>query len=134
MNTEPIAGPWQRLLARSFDYYLESVCFTVIISLLGIAALALFMKGADIASVAVSGITVGIKLVSIVAGVIAASAKILKRGFAVGGCVAIVYWIVMTLLTLLCGIGAVSVRMIGDALLNIVFGVLAGILSVNAIK
>ena len=34
VNTEPIAGPWQRLLARSFDYFLESVCFTVIISLL----------------------------------------------------------------------------------------------------
>lgn len=106
----------------------------VLITLLGIAALALLMKGADTASLAVSGITVGIKLVSIVAGVIIASVKIRKRGFAVGGCVAIVYWIVMTLLTVFSGIGEVSVRMIADALLNIVFGVLAGILSVNAIK
>ena len=34
LNTEPIAGPWQRLLARSLDYSLESIAFTVIIFLL----------------------------------------------------------------------------------------------------
>ena len=118
---------------RFFDF-IKGALLSIFITVLGVAALALFVKDVNSPDNTVSIISVVIKVISIVAGVIFASVKIRKKGWATGATIAGIYWLACLGLSALNGGIAFSLGMILDFLLTCAIGVVSGILTVNALK
>ena len=116
-----------------FDF-LKGILFSVLITVLGVAALALFVKDVNAPTNTVSIISVVIKVISVVAGVIFTSVKVRKKGWATGAVIGAVYWAACLALSALNGGITFSLGMILDFLLTCAIGVFAGILTVNALK
>ena len=111
---------------------LKGILLAVIITIIGIGALALFVK--DTEGSFVSAISLVIKILSIVAGTILSSVKIRKKGAVTGVATAGAYWIICLLLTLITEPFDFSLKLAVDLLFNVLIGAFAGILTVNALK
>lgn len=111
---------------------LKGVLFATAITVIGVAALALFAK--DTASDFISIISVVIKIISIVIGTVASSLKIRKRGAVIGMTVSCLYWMVCTLLSLLLSPIIFSFKLLLDFLFTVLIGAFSGILTVNTLK
>ena len=111
---------------------LRGIFFAVGFTVIGVALLALLAK--DTEGDFLKIITLAVKVISIILGVITASIKIRKRGAMIGGIVAFIYWIVCVLLSMLVEPLSITLKMFGDLLFTCLMGCLAGILTVNALK
>lgn len=111
---------------------LKGVAVAVGITLIGIAAMALFAKNTE--SDFLSIISIVIKIISIVVGTVVFGRKIRKRGAVLGIIIAFVYWLACLVLSLIAEPIQFSFSMLADLLFSLLIGAFAGILTVNALK
>lgn len=113
---------------------LKGLTVAVIVTVIGVAVLALFVKDLDADSNLVSGLSVAVKVVSIALGTILAAIKIRKKGALIGAFVAIPYWAVCFLLSIIGSTPVFSFGLLIDLALTVLTGVFSGILTVNTLK
>lgn len=113
---------------------LKGLTVAVIVTVIGVAVLALFVKDLDADSNLVSGLSVAVKVVSIALGTILAAIKIRKKGALIGAFVAIPYWAVCFLLSIIGSTPVFSFGLLIDLVLTVLTGVFSGILTVNTLK
>ena len=113
---------------------LKGLAAAVIVTVIGVAVLALFVKDLDADSNLVSGLSVAVKVVSIALGTILAAIKIRKKGALIGAFVAIPYWAVCFLLSIIGSTPVFSFGLLIDLALTVLTGVFSGILTVNTLK
>lgn len=111
---------------------LKGILTAVGVTVIGIAALALFAK--DTEGNFLNTISLIIKIVSIISGTVISAIKIRKGGAVTGVITAVAYWIICLLLSLIAEPLYFSFKMLIDLLFTCLIGVFAGILTVNALK
>ncbi len=113
---------------------LKGVLISVLVTVLGIALIALLVKDADAGSSLISGLSIGVKIVSIILGTVLAGIKIKKKGALTGLFIALPYWIICFALSSITQTPVFTLATVIDLLLTALTGVFSGILTVNAIK
>ncbi len=113
---------------------LKGVLIAVIVTMVGIALIALLVKDTDAKGKLISGLSIGVKIISIVLGTVLSGIKIKKKGALLGLFVALPYWIICFLLSSLSSAPVFTLATLIDLLLTCFTGVFSGILTVNAIK
>ena len=113
---------------------LKGILISVGVTILGIALIALLVKDADAGSSLISGLSIGVKIVSIILGTVLVGIKIKKKGALTGAFIALPYWIICFMLSSLSTPLVFAFTNIIDLLLTVLTGVFCGILTVNAIK
>ncbi len=111
---------------------LKGILTAVGVTVIGIAALALFAK--DTEGSFLNTISLVIKITSIISGTIVSAIKIRKRGAVTGVITAVVYWLVCLLLSLIVEPLQLSFKILIDLFFACLIGIFAGILTVNALK
>ncbi len=112
--------------------FLKGVAVALGITVIGIAAVALFAKDTESSFISIA--SVAVKILSIVAGTVVCGIKIRKRGALVGIITAAVYWLMCIALSLFVEPLQFSINMLVDLLFSLLIGAFAGILTVNALK
>ena len=113
---------------------LKGVLISVLVTVLGIALIALLVKDADAGSSLISGLSIGVKVLSIVLGTVLAGIKIKKKGALTGILIALPYWIICFVLSSIDSAPVFALANAVDLLLTVLTGIFSGILTVNAIK
>lgn len=113
---------------------LKGVLISVGVTVLGIALIALLVKDADAGSSLISGLSIGVKIVSIILGTVLAGIKIKKKGALTGLFIALPYWLICFALSSITAPPVFALANVIDLLLTALTGVFSGILTVNAIK
>lgn len=113
---------------------LKGILISVGATILGIAIIALLVKDADAGSSLISGLSIGVKIVSIILGTVLAGIKIKKKGALTGIFIALPYWIICFALSSITQAPVFTLATVIDLLLTVLTGVFSGILTVNAIK
>lgn len=75
-----------------FLAFLKGIAAAVILTGIGIALLALFVKTIDLASPLISGAAIVIKAISVIVGTVLVCRSIRKKGAVCGGITALIYW------------------------------------------
>ena len=113
---------------------LKGILISVGATILGIAIIALLVKDLDAGSSLISGLSIGVKIVSIILGTVLAGIKIKKKGALTGIFIALPYWIICFALSSITQAPVFTLATVIDLLLTVLTGVFSGILTVNAIK
>lgn len=113
---------------------LKGVLISVGVTILGIAIIALLVKDADAGNSLISGLSIGVKIVSIILGTVLAGIKIKKKGALTGIFIALPYWIICFVLSSITAPPVFTLATVIDLVLTVLTGVFSGILTVNAIK
>ena len=113
---------------------LKGILISVGATILGIAIIALLVKDLDAGSSLISGLSVGVKIVSIILGTVLVGIKIKKKGALTGIFIALPYWIICFALSSITQAPVFTLATVIDLLLTVLTGVFSGILTVNAIK
>lgn len=113
---------------------LKGILISVGATILGIAIIALLVKDADAGSSLISGLSIGVKIFSIILGTVLAGIKIKKKGALTGIFIALPYWIICFALSSITQAPVFTLATVIDLLLTVLTGVFSGILTVNAIK
>ena len=113
---------------------LKGILIAVTVTLIGIALIALLVKDTDAGSKLISGLSIGVKIISIVLGTVLAGVKIKKKGALLGFFVALPYWIICFVLSSLSSPPEFTLSTALDLLLTCFTGIFSGILTVNVTK
>ena len=113
---------------------LKGILISVGVTILGIAIIALLVKDLDAGSSLISGLSIGVKIVSIILGTVLVGIKIKKKGALTGIFIALPYWIICFALSSITQAPVFTLATVIDLLLTVLTGVFSGILTVNAIK
>lgn len=111
---------------------LKGIAVAIGITVIGVAAIALFAKDTESGFLSIASVI--IKILSIVAGTFVCGMKIRKKGALVGILTASVYWIVCIALALVIEPKQFSFNVLVDLLFSLLVGAFAGILTVNTLK
>lgn len=118
-----------------FLAFLKGIAASVILTGIGIALLALFVKTIDLSSPLISGAAIVIKAISVIAGTVLVCRNIRKKGAVCGGITALIYWGICFGLAALSGAGAsFTLYTALDMTLTALAGVFSGIIAVNLLK
>ncbi len=113
---------------------LKGTLIAVLVTVIGVSALALLVKDAEAGSKLISGLSIAIKVVSIALGTILCAIKLRKKGALIGTLVATPYWVICFLLSLIGTTPVFSFGILIDLALTVLTGVFSGILTVNTLK
>ena len=118
-----------------FLAFLKGIAAAVILTGIGIALLALFVKTIDLASPLISGAAIVIKAISVIVGTVLVCRSIRKKGAVCGGITALIYWGICFGLAALSGAGAsFTIYTALDMALTALAEVFSGIIAVNLLK
>ncbi len=115
--------------------FLKGIAAAVLVTGVGIALLALFVKTIDLTSPLISGLAIVIKALSVITGTVLVCRSIRKKGAVCGGVTALIYWGICFGLAALSGSDtSFAVYTVLDMGLTVLAGVFSGILAVNLLK
>ena len=115
--------------------FLKGIAAAVLVTGVGIALLALFVKTIDLTSPLISGLAIVIKALSVITGTVLVCRSIRKKGAVCGGVTALIYWGICFGLAALSGSDtSFTVYTVLDMGLTVLAGVFSGILAVNLLK
>lgn len=118
-----------------FLAFLKGIAAAVLVTGVGIALLALFVKTIDLTSPLISGLAIVIKALSVITGTVLVCRSIRKKGAVCGGVTALIYWGICFGLAALSGSDtSFTVYTVLDMGLTVLAGVFSGILAVNLLK
>ncbi len=118
-----------------FLAFLKGIAAAVLVTGVGIALLALFVKTIDLTSPLISGLAIVIKALSVITGTVLVCRSIRKKGAVCGGVMALIYWGICFGLAALSGSDtSFTVYTVLDMGLTVLAGVFSGILAVNLLK
>ena len=114
--------------------FLKGVLIATATTILGVFLIALLVKDTEAGSSLISGLSIAVKILSIILGTVLVGIKIRKKGALLGLIIALPYWVICFLLSSLSQTPVFNLSSIIDLCLTLLTGTFSGILTVNVIK